>query len=137
MASAPREDNRVPGLVAKSDADNTPVILEADAATKRLKVSAVITSGGSGSSIPATFLNGQQTTTTGAVALPVGTLTQGVIIEGLSTNVASVWIGNSTLTAANGYELVAGQATSIAVSSLSAIYVLGANSTDKIAWIGS
>lgn len=46
MASAPREENRVPGLVAKSDADNTPVILEADQATKRLKVNATITGGG-------------------------------------------------------------------------------------------
>lgn len=43
MASSPREDNRVPGLVAKSDADNTPVILEADPSTKRLKVNSTIT----------------------------------------------------------------------------------------------
>lgn len=47
MASAPRDDNRNAGLVAKSDADNTPVILEADPATKRLKVNATITGGGS------------------------------------------------------------------------------------------
>lgn len=43
MASSPREENRIPGLVAKSDADNTPVIIEADPATKRLKVNATIT----------------------------------------------------------------------------------------------
>lgn len=45
MASSPREDNRVPALVAKSDADNTPVIIEADPVTKRLKVNATITNG--------------------------------------------------------------------------------------------
>lgn len=48
MSRAPREENRVPGLVAKSDVDDTPVIVEADSITKRLKVSAIITGGGSG-----------------------------------------------------------------------------------------
>lgn len=46
MSSGPRDDNRVPSLIAKSDADNTPVIVEADPTTKRLKVNATITGGG-------------------------------------------------------------------------------------------
>ncbi len=45
MTSSPREENRVPGLVAKSDADNSVVILEADPVTKRLKVNTTITGG--------------------------------------------------------------------------------------------
>lgn len=57
MSSAPREENRVPGLVAKSDADNTPIILEADPVTKRLKVNATITGGGAGGG-PATIADG-------------------------------------------------------------------------------
>lgn len=68
MASAPREDNRVPGLVAKSDVDNTPVIIEADPATKRLKVSAIITSGGGGSS------GTQYTDGDAAITHPIGTI---------------------------------------------------------------
>lgn len=51
MGNAPREENRVPGLVAKSDADNTPVIIEADPVTKRLKVNATITGSASDGSI--------------------------------------------------------------------------------------
>ncbi len=51
MSSSPREENRVPGLVAKSDADNTPVIIEADPITKRLKVNATITGSASDGSI--------------------------------------------------------------------------------------
>lgn len=43
MSSSPRDENRVPGLVAKSDADDTPVVIEADPITKRLKVNATIT----------------------------------------------------------------------------------------------
>lgn len=40
MASAPREDNRVPALVSVSSADSTtPVIIEADPTTKALNVS--------------------------------------------------------------------------------------------------
>ena len=42
MSSSPREENRVPGLIAKSDADNTPVILEADPVTKRLKTTTTV-----------------------------------------------------------------------------------------------
>jgi len=39
MASAPRDDNRVPSLIAVSDVDSsTPVILEADPTNKALKV---------------------------------------------------------------------------------------------------
>lgn len=45
MSSAPRDENRKVGLVAKSDADNTVVILEADPVTKRLKVNTTITGG--------------------------------------------------------------------------------------------
>lgn len=66
MTSTPRDENREPGLIAKSDADNTPVVLEADAATKRLKVSAVITSGGSAGA--------QYTDGDAAIAHPIGTI---------------------------------------------------------------
>lgn len=45
MSSAPREENHVPALVAKSDADNTPVIVEADPVTKRLKTNTTVSGG--------------------------------------------------------------------------------------------
>lgn len=69
MSSAPREDNRVPSLVAKSDADNTPVIIEADAVTKRLKVSAIITSGGGGGGSDVQYTDGDA-----AITHPIGTI---------------------------------------------------------------
>lgn len=43
-ADAPREENRIPGLVAKSTADNTVVVIEADPTTKRLLVNAILAS---------------------------------------------------------------------------------------------
>lgn len=66
MSSAPRDENREVSLIAKSDADNTPVVVEADAATKRLKVSAVITSGGSAGA--------QYTDGDAAITHPIGTI---------------------------------------------------------------
>lgn len=43
MSSSPRDENRIAGLIAKSDADNTPVVIEADPVTKRLKTNTTIT----------------------------------------------------------------------------------------------
>lgn len=43
MATGPRDANRVPSLIGKSDSDNTPVVIEADPATKRLKVNTTFT----------------------------------------------------------------------------------------------
>lgn len=40
---APRDENRTPSLIGKSDADNTPVVIEADAVTHRLKTNTTIT----------------------------------------------------------------------------------------------
>jgi len=45
MSSAPRDENRVPSLVAKSDADANVVVVEADPITKRLKTNTTITGG--------------------------------------------------------------------------------------------
>ncbi len=64
MSNAPRDGNYIPSLIGKSDADNTPIVLEADPATKRLKVTAVVTSGAGGS---------QYTEDEPATADPVGT----------------------------------------------------------------
>lgn len=41
--NSPRDDNRIAGLIAKSDADNTPVTVEADPATRRLKTNTTVT----------------------------------------------------------------------------------------------
>lgn len=65
MANTPRDENRITGLVAKSDADNSTIIVEADPATKRLKVNATIT----GSTGGTQYNDGDAT-----VAHPTGTI---------------------------------------------------------------
>lgn len=64
MPTSPRDDNKIAGLIAKSDADNTPVVIESDPITKRLKVNATITG-------PVATTGGLTDTEMRATAVPV------------------------------------------------------------------
>ncbi len=85
---------------------------------------------------PSAFVNGQTTTTGSAVQFAANTLTVGVIVQALSTNAASIYIGGATVSSSNGMELQPGQATSVAVSNTNTLYITGTNG-DKACWIGS
>ena len=86
---------------------------------------------------PATIIAGRQLTTTGAVALASQALVNGVAIKALSTNVATVYLGPSGVTTATGYPLDPGEAISYGATNLSAIYLIGLNGTDSIAFTGN
>lgn len=62
MSVAPRDDNHIPGLVAKSTAGYGDVILEADPTTKRLLVNA--TTGGLVPNVDYDYIDIQQTSAT-------------------------------------------------------------------------
>lgn len=156
--------NNNPTLVAVSNVDNeAPVYLWADPNTHALLVSAsvslsgtsdvnvkqiggVATSVGSGVydtgtqrtaiAVPTTVIHGQATTTGSAVQFGSNTLTVGVIVQAISTNVANVYIGIVGVTSATGFELQPGQATSVATDNTSDLYVIGTNG-DKVCFIGS
>lgn len=131
--SIPRDANRVPFLLAASTADgDSPVSVEADPSTHALLVS--VSSGGG---LPTALVNNQQTVTGSAVALPSGTLTTGVVLEALSTNAVSVFVGGSGVTTGTGIELPAGAAVSIPVSNTNKIYVICASGSPVVTWIGS
>ena len=61
-------------------------------------------------------------------------MTNGVVVQALSTNTASVFIGNSSVTTANGFELTAGSSLTISPSNINLVYVIGSNATDKVCW---
>ncbi len=82
-------------------------------------------------------LNNQQTATASAVALPGNVLKNGVIVQALSTNTGTIYVGGSGVTAGNGYPLAAGQQVPLNVANTNLIYMLGTNTSDKIAWIGN
>ena len=86
-------------------------------------------------SIQATVNIGQTTSAVTAVQLSASSTvpTNGLIIQALSTNTASVFIGGSGVTTATGFELTSGSSLTI-TSNLNTIYVIGTNATDKICW---
>lgn len=87
--------------------------------------------------IPALIYSGQQTTTTAAAALPSQALVNGAIIKALGTNVSTVYVGPAGVTTSNGYPLGPGEAISYATSNLSLIYIIGQNTSDKVAFTGN
>lgn len=80
---------------------------------------------------------GQQATTTSAVALPAAAFTAGpVTLKAPSANAAPIEIGASGVTAATGFVLQPGDSVTLAVTNLNQVYLIGANTTDKVTWIG-
>lgn len=95
-----------------------------------------ITSFGGGS-VPSSFKSGQASVGTSAAALTSNVLTVGVIIQALSTNSVSVFIGGASVTTSNGFELQPGQATSIAVTNTNTIYAISGSASQGLCFVGS
>jgi hypothetical protein len=77
---------------------------------------------------------GQKTVNTTAVQLSASSTvpTNGIIIQALSTNSASIFVGGSGVTTSTGFELVAGQAMSFTCN-LNTLYIISvASTTDKV-----
>lgn len=89
--------------------------------------------------LPSAEFNGQTTGTTAgtAVQLPSNSLTVGIIVQALSTNTTSIFIGTSSVSSSNGFELQPGQATSVGVNNSSVVWIVSTTNGDKACWIGS
>ena len=61
--------------------------------------------------------------------------TNGVIVQALSTNIASVFVGITGVTTSTGFELVAGQSITLTPTNSNLLYIIGANATDKVCWL--
>lgn len=125
--------NRAPLLSGlASDGSGVAVPVAVDPATGRILTSST-TSGG----LPTALVNNQQTVTNSAVALPSGALTQGVVLESLSTNTVSIFIGGSGVTTSTGVELAPGGMFGVAVSNTNKIFVICASGSPVLTWLGS
>lgn len=132
----PRDQNRVPITAGISSADGiTPTPIEVNPITGRTLVDATISGGGS--TLPATFVTNQATVGTSAAALPSNALTEGVILQALSTNSVSVYIGPVGVTTSTGFELQPGQATSVAVNNTNAVYAISGTASQGLCFVGS
>lgn len=87
--------------------------------------------------LPGTVIAGQKAVTSTVSSLASNALTQGVIIEALSTNTVSVFVGTSSVTATTGIELLPGASTSVAVSNTNLIGVITASGSATVTFIGS
>ena len=74
--------------------------------------------------VPSAIYNGWVTVAAVRAALAVSTTIKSVTIENVSTN-AVVYVGNATVTVANGYALRAGATVSMDVDDLAKVYVIG------------
>jgi hypothetical protein len=142
MVDALHDANRIFGLLAQTTA-GTPVIQPVVVTTDgRLEITGTVgvTSGGGAVALTTVIQVNQilATSSTVTTVLSTGALTVGVIVQALAANTAIVVIGTTTTTfnAANGFELQAGQATSVATSNLNNIGLSG-SSANGVCWIGS
>jgi len=108
----------VPLPAVNTAVDNTVIVLNADGT--------VANTGGVVSSIYAD----QQVVTASAAALSAQALINGLVIRAKSTNVGSVFVGGSTVTATddgsgNGFAVPPGATLSLPVSNASAAYIIG------------
>jgi hypothetical protein len=79
---------------------------------------------------------GQKTVSTTAVQISASSTipTNGIIIQALSTNAASIFVGGSGVLTSTGFELTAGQSMSF-TANLNTLYIISvASTTDKICW---
>jgi len=88
-------------------------------------------------SLPTTLFAAQQTVSTTAAALGSNVLTNGVVITADPANAGTVWVGKVGVTTSTGYSLAPGQSIAYAISNSNAIYIIGSNLTDKVAYTGN
>lgn len=131
MASANRSTNNTGGLTAQSTITGKQEYITSTGGV--LDVDVTVNT----PPLPSTIVAGQQAVTATAVALPAAVLTQGVILESLSTNTISIFIGGAGVTTATGVELQAGAALSAAVNNLDVLYVVASTTGATITWLGS
>lgn len=80
-----------------------------------------------------TIYSGSITSTTTKQPLPAQVLLGFLTVEALSTNTASLFVGNSSVTTSSGYELPPGASVSVPVANADELYVVGAGQLNYIA----
>jgi len=83
-----------------------------------------------------TTANFQITASLTAQQLPNQVLMSGLTILAPTTNTGTIYVGTSTVSATNGFPLVAGAMLALAITNPNQIWMIGTNTTDKLAGIG-
>jgi hypothetical protein len=78
----------------------------------------------------------QQTTTAAAVRMATFAIGSQVTIHANKANAADVAIGPSGVSLATGFLLSPGEFVTLPISNVNLLYLIGANTSDKVSWIG-
>lgn len=84
----------------------------------------------------AALTSSQQTTTAAAVRMATFPLSTQVTIHASKANVADVAIGPVGVTLATGYLLSPGESVTLPIQNVNLLYLVGANTSDKVSWMG-
>jgi|Deesub1362A_J573_1020465.scaffolds.fasta_scaffold00385_18 hypothetical protein len=78
-----------------------------------------------------------EVSSSGVTQLPSQAIPAGfkVVIKALSTNNGKIYIGDSSVTTSNGFELTAGEWVTLAIDNLNRIYAIADSSGQKLCWI--
>ncbi len=125
--------NHAPLLTGLAYDNSGPVPVAVDPATGALLTTATINP----VVLPTVLVSGQQTVTGSAAALTSGALSEGVVLEALSSNTVSIFVGKSGVTTSTGYELQPGASIGIAVSNMDKIFVVCGSTSPVVTWVGS
>lgn len=90
--------------------------------------------------VPAVIFNGKKTVTTAGTRVALATtqvLLSGVNIKALAANTGTIYVGDSTVSSANGYALAAGQSVYVEVSNLITVYLDSSVNGEGVTYIGS
>ncbi|MBX7164814.1 MAG: hypothetical protein K1X74_00575 [Pirellulales bacterium] len=91
-----------------------------------------------GDDVTGTFVTGQQTVGTSAVALVASTLhaTRGVQLKAAATNTGTVYVGrDATVTAATGFGLAAGEGLLVKVDDAAKVYLIASAAGQKVEYL--
>lgn len=132
----PRDANRAPVLFGVSDTDGVTVVpIHADPATGRLFVNTT----GSVTvsfSAPTTAINGKTTVTTAGTRVQLATNTcVSITIKALASNTGTIYVGNSTVSSTNGYQLAAGDSISADISNTNKFYIDSSVNGEGVTWL--
>ena len=88
--------------------------------------------------IPAAVFNGQKAVavTNTAIALDAQALASGITVKALAANGTAVYVGTSTVSTSNGFELAAKESVFLEVDNASDVYINGAAGVG-VCWVGS
>jgi len=130
--------NRAPLLTGwASDGSNVSVPVAVDPATGRILTS---TTGGGGGGTSANLYTGQQTVNTSQVQVSSSShsLSNGIIVKSISTNLANIYVGLTGVTTSTGDVLEPGEARGYAVNNTNLLYIISpTSSTDKVTFSGN